>query len=559
MKLLFSLVQVMTFFLLIAYIYCNSPGYCLRREDRLRFPNWFILYVFFSAITVGGTYLGMPVQGAVANVRALGPVLAGLVGGHFLGISVGLTGGIHRYFYGGFTAFACGLSTAVEGLLGGLVYLYMVRRQTPERALNPWTAFLTMVAAEVLQMLIILATAKPFADALRLVEIIAAPMIIANAAGAALFMRILQDRRRVYDQVGATSAARALRIASRTLSLLAKGFNREVAPELARIIQEETGVGAVAITDTHSVLAFVGTGSDHHLPGMELGPECRRTIAHGEILFLDGIHETFRCPHEEKCPLGSVLVVPLRVDNDVIGTIKLFEPARQHFLRINRTLGEGLADLLAGQLLRARYQEQKSLLVLAELKLARAQINPHFLFNSLATIQAILRQDADRARTLLGHLSSFFRMNLKRSPEFSTLEEELAHVRAYLEIEKARFEERLTVEIDVDPTMLQVRLPTFTLQPLLENAIKHGIADKLEPGTARIHAFWEDGAARIDIEDDAGAYEEKRTLQPGGLGLSIVDKRIQNMLHDGSGISVFCAPNELTRISIRIPEAGGAA
>jgi len=559
MKLLFSLVQVMTFFLLIAYIYCNSPGYCLRREDRLRFPNWFILYVFFSAITVGGTYLGMPVQGAVANVRALGPVLAGLVGGHFLGISVGLTGGIHRYFYGGFTAFACGLSTAVEGLLGGLVYLYMVRRQTPERALNPWTAFLTMVAAEVLQMLIILATAKPFADALRLVEIIAAPMIIANAAGAALFMRILQDRRRVYDQVGATSAARALRIASRTLSLLAKGFNREVAPELARIIQEETGVGAVAITDTHSVLAFVGTGSDHHLPGMELGPECRRTIAHGEILFLDGVHETFRCHHEEKCPLGSVLVVPLRVDNDVIGTIKLFEPARQHFLRINRTLGEGLADLLAGQLLRARYQEQKNLLVLAELKLARAQINPHFLFNSLATIQAILRQDADRARTLLGHLSSFFRMNLKRSPEFSTLEEELAHVRAYLEIEKARFEERLTVEIDVDPTMLQVRLPTFTLQPLLENAIKHGIADKLEPGTARIHAFWEDGAARIDIEDDAGAYEEKRTLQPGGLGLSIVDKRIQNMLHDGSGISVFCAPNELTRISIRIPEAGGAA
>lgn len=559
MKLLFSLVQVMTFFLLIAYIYCNSPGYCLRREDRLRFPNWFILYVFFSAITVGGTYLGMPVQGAVANVRALGPVLAGLVGGHFLGISVGLTGGIHRYFYGGFTAFACGLSTAVEGLLGGLVYLYMVRRQTPERALNPWTAFLTMVAAEVLQMLIILATAKPFADALRLVEIIAAPMIIANAAGAALFMRILQDRRRVYDQVGATSAARALRIASRTLSLLAKGFNREVAPELARIIQEETGVGAVAITDTHSVLAFVGTGSDHHLPGMELGPECRRTIAHGEILFLDGVHETFRCPHEEKCPLGSVLVVPLRVDNDVIGTIKLFEPARQHFLRINRTLGEGLADLLAGQLLRARYQEQKSLLVLAELKLARAQINPHFLFNSLATIQAILRQDADRARTLLGHLSSFFRMNLKRSPEFSTLEEELAHVRAYLEIEKARFEERLTVEIDVDPTMLQVRLPTFTLQPLLENAIKHGIADKLEPGTARIHAFWEDGAARIDIEDDAGAYEEKRTQHPGGLGLSIVDKRIQNMLHDGSGISVFCAPNELTRISIRIPEAGEAA
>src|SRR5512145_2792078 len=139
MKLLFSLIQVMSFFLFIAYVYCNSPGFCLRREDRLRFPNWFILYLFFSAISVGGTYLGMPVQGAVANIRALGPVLAGLVGGPLLGTAVGLTGGIHRYFFGGFTAFACGLSTTVEGLVGGLVYLYMVRRNIPERSLNPST------------------------------------------------------------------------------------------------------------------------------------------------------------------------------------------------------------------------------------------------------------------------------------------------------------------------------------------------------------------------------------------------------------------------------------
>jgi len=559
MKLLFSLIQVMSFFLFIAYVYCNSPGFCLRREDRLRFPNWLTLYIFFSAISIGGTYLGLPVQGAVANIRAMGPVLAGLVGGPFLGLAVGLTGGLHRYFFGGFTAFACGLSTTVEGLVGGLVYLYLLRRKTPERALNPRTAFLTMVAAETLQMAIILLTAKPFSEALRLVEIIAVPMIIANAAGAALFMKILQDRRNVYDQVGAASTARALRIAGRTLNLLAKGFTKEAAPELARIIQEETGVGAVAITDTHTVLAFVGTGSDHHLPGMELGAECRRTITHGEILFLDGLHEAFHCQHAEKCPLGSVLVVPLRMDNEVIGTIKLFEPAKQRFLRINRTLGEGLSDLLASQLLRAQYQEQKNLLVLAELKLARAQINPHFLFNSLTTIQAIMRKDSNRARELLNHLSSFFRMNLKRSPEYSTLEEELTHVRSYLEIEKARFEDQLSVEIDVDPTMLQVKLPTFTLQPLLENAIKHGIADKLEPGTARIHGYWEDGAARIDVEDDAGAYAEQKGQRTAGLGLSIVDKRIQNMLKDGSGLAITCIPNELTRVSIRIPAAKAAA
>lgn len=553
MKLLFSLIQVMSFFLFIAYVYCNSPGFRLRREERMRFPNWFILYVFFSAISIGGTYLGLPVQGAVANTRAMGPVLAGLVGGPALGLAVGLTGGIHRYFFGGFTAFACGLSTSVEGLLGGLVYLAMARRNTPERALNPSTAFVTMLAAETLQMIIILLTARPFSEAMRLVEIIAVPMIVANSAGAALFMKIIQDRLNVYDQVGAASTARALRIAGRTLGILAKGFTREAAPELARIIREETGVGAVAITDTRTVLAFEGLGSDHHVPGVELGEECRRTISNGEVLFLDGIHEPFQCSHAEKCPLGSVLVIPLRVDSDIIGTIKLFEPARQRFLRINRTLGEGLADLLAGQLLQARYQEQKNLLVLAELKLARAQINPHFLFNSLTTIQAIMRRDVGRARELLNHLSSFFRMNLKRSPEYSTLEEELNHVRSYLEIEKARFEEQLSVEIDVDPDLLSVKLPTFTLQPLLENAIKHGIADKLEPGTARIRAYWEEGHARIDVEDDAGTFLEKKNLATAGLGLSIVDKRIQNMLRNGSGLSIDCVPNELTRISIRVP------
>jgi two-component system LytT family sensor kinase len=406
---------------------------------------------------------------------------------------------------------------------------------------------------------IILVAAEPFAEAFRLVQIIAVPMIVANSAGAALFMKILQDRRRVYDQVGAISTARALRIAGRTLTILAKGFTREAAPELARIIQEETGVGAVAITDTQHVLAFVGLGSDHHTTGTELGEECRRTITHGEVLFLDGVHEPFRCTHAEKCPLGSVLVIPLRVDSDILGTIKLFEPAKKRFLRMNRTLGEGLAELLAGQLLRSRFQEQKNLLVLAELKLARAQINPHFLFNALTTIQAILRKDAERARGLLNHLSSFFRMNLKRSPEYSTLEEELAHVRSYLEIEKARFEEQLTVEIDVDPTLLQVRLPTFTLQPLLENAIKHGIADKLEPGTARIRAYWQDGTACIEVEDDAGTYLEKKEGTLTGLGLGIVEKRIQNMLQSGSGLSISCVPNELTRVSIRIPEARAAA
>lgn len=552
MKLLFALVEAMSFCLLVAYVYSKSPAFRPLRPDTLRARDRLFLLGFFAALSITGTYLGLPVRGAIANTRAIGPVLAGIIGGPLLGGAVGLAGGLHRHALGGFTAFACGLSTTVEGLLGGLVHLYVVRRYGPERVFDPRIAFATTFAAEAVQMAIILLVARPYHDAAALVRVIALPMMTANSAGAAFFMSILRDRMNMVDRVGAASGARALRIAERSLSHLCRGLDREGAREIARIIHEETGVGAVAITDTEQVLAFVGDGADHHCPGAPIASEwTRRAIAASEVTFLDGMDEPYRCTLSKDCPLHSVLVVPLHVAGDVVGTIKLYEPASKRFLESNRSLGEGLTSLLSSQLLQARYQEQKSLLVMAELKLARAQVNPHFLFNALNTIMAML-EDGSRPRALLAHLSSFFRKNLKRGDDLSTIREELEHVSAYLEIEKARFEDRLSVEVDVDPTLLEVRVPTFTLQPLLENAIKHGISDMLAPGTARIHVYRQDGAARIDVEDDAGTYEERRR-GGDGLGIQLVDKRIRNLLGRGAGLTISCIPNELTRVSIQVP------
>jgi two-component system, LytTR family, sensor kinase len=552
MKLLFVLVEAMSFCLLVAYAYSKSPAFRPLRPDALRWRDRLFLFGFFAALSITGTYLGLPVRGAIANTRAIGPVLAGILGGPLLGGAVGLAGGLHRLALGGFTAFACGLSTTVEGLVGGLVHLYVVRRSGPERVFDPKVVFATTFAAEALQMAIILLVARPYQDAVALVQVIALPMMTANSAGAAFFMSILRDRMKMVDRVGAASGARALRIAERSLGHLTKGLDREGAREIARIIHEETGVGAVAITDTEQVLAFVGEGSDHHRAGAPIASEwTRRAIAASEVTFVDGMDEPYRCALSKDCPLRSVLVVPLHVAGDVVGTVKLYEPASKRFLESNRSLGEGLTSLLSGQLVRARYQEQKSLLVMAELKLARAQVNPHFLFNALNTVMAML-EDGSRPRALLAHLSSFFRKNLKRVDELSTLREELEHVSAYLEIEKARFEDRLSVEVDVDPTLLEVRVPTFTLQPLVENAIKHGISDMLAPGTARIHAYRQDGAACIDVEDDAGAYEERRR-GGNGLGLQIVEKRLRILLGREAGLAISCTPGELTRVSIRVP------
>jgi two-component system, LytTR family, sensor kinase len=245
---------------------------------------------------------------------------------------------------------------------------------------------------------------------------------------------------------------------------------------------------------------------------------------------------------------------PLHVDGRGIGTVQLFERTPRRFGTANRTLGEGLGALLSSQLVLSRYQEQKNLLLTTELKLLRAQVNPHFLFNSLNTIIGITREDPGRARALLAHLSNYFRKNLKRNTELSTLQEELDHVGSYLQIETARFE-RLVVETDVDPALLAVLLPTFTLQPLVENAIRHGVSASMGDARARIRAYRADGEILIDIEDTAGAYDEA-AMDQGGLGMKIVDKRIKNLAGKRYGVSVDCIPHELTRVRVRLPAAG---
>lgn len=553
MKLIFALLQQMSVFLVIAYLFSKSPAFRPLTGETLRTRHKILLYFIFSAFSILGTYFGLPVQDAIANTRAIGAVLAGLIGGPLLGSAVGLTGGLHRYALGGFTAFSCGVSTTAEGLLGGLVHLWLMRRGQPEQVFSPRFAFAATFAAEALQMAIILLLARPFGEAVALVQVIAAPMMLANATGAALFVSIMRDQKSMYDKFGVIFSGRALKIAERTLGILDRGFNPATAAgEVARIIHQETGVGAVAITDRNKVLAYVGLGADHHRPGTPIASELtRRAIEENRVIFADGVHENYTCTRSADCPLGSALVVPLRLDNEVIGTIKLYEPKKKLFLNLNRTLGEGIARLLSEQLLRSRYEEQKRLLVTSELKLVQAQVNPHFLFNALNTIIAVLRKDADQARELLLHLSNFFRKNLKRSGDLATLEEELDHVNAYLGIEKVRFEDRLRVETAVDPALLPLKMPTFTLQPIVENAIKHGISRMLEPGIVRITGRIDGEKAVIEVEDNAGAYCQE--LKSGGLGMNIVDRRIKNLYGDSYGLAVSCSAGQWTRVALTVP------
>lgn len=551
---IFSLLQQMSVFLVIAYLFTKSPVFRTFSIGDLRRKHVLILYVVFSVFSIMGTYFGLPIQDAIANTRAIGAVLAGIIGGPVLGTAVGFTAGIHRFSLGGFTAFSCGVSTTMEGLIGGLFHLYLVRNNRQSDLLSPAVAFVATCIAEISQMLIILLLAKPYADSIALVRVIALPMIVANSFGSAIFVSIIRDQKTMFDKLGVIFSSKALNIADETLAILADGFNKVSAAKLAKVLYKETGVGAVSITDREQVLAFEGLGNDHHVPGIQLSSiETIQAIQEDRVIYVDGVQRQWKCTLSDSCPLGSVLALPLRFEGEVIGSINLFEPKDKLFLVINKTLGEGVTNLLSNQLLYASYVEQKSLLMRAELKLVQAQINPHFLFNALNTVIAILRKDSDRARELLLNLSNFFRKNLKRKGDTATLEDELNHVNSYLVIEKARFEDRLTLDMDIDPDLLHIQMPVFTLQPLIENAIKHGISNMVEPGIIKLSANRTDGMILIGIEDNAGHCAES---DGKGLGMAIVEKRIKNLCGEKYGLDVSCTPHERTLVTIKLPVKG---
>lgn len=555
MDLLFPLLQQMSVFAVIAYLYSKTSGFKTLLNPASGKKELLFTYLFFSGITIMGSYMGLPINDALANTRAIGAVISGLIGGPLLGGAVGLTAGIHRFMMGGFTDVACGLSTTLEGLIGGLFHYYLIRYRRDENIYSYKTAFLATFISESVQMLIILLVARPYTEAWALVKVIAIPMTLSNSVGAALFISILKDQKSMIDEYGALYSQKALTVAEKSIHLFSKGYTEETPIELARVLKTDIGVSAVAVTDKEKILAFEGEGADHHHVGTAFTSiftkECIQT---GKVIFADGVKQSFECVLDDHCQLNSVLVVPLMMDGELIGTIQLFESKNKRFLNINKSFGEGLVNLLSTQLMIAKYAEQKTLLVQSELKLLQAQIDPHFLFNTLNTILSVTRVSPEKAIELIQHLSNMFRKNLNRHHQVSRLEEELDHVNSYLVIEKARFEDRLQIEMDIDPDLLKLQLPSFTLQPLIENAIKHGMSAVMGDMVIQVRCYRKNAEIWLDVTDNAGAYDEGADVdQQSGLGLNIVNKRIKNLWGEPYQLSISCIKGVSTTVTLKIP------
>jgi LytS/YehU family sensor histidine kinase len=173
----------------------------------------------------------------------------------------------------------------------------------------------------------------------------------------------------------------------------------------------------------------------------------------------------------------------------------------------------------------------------AELENLKSQLHPHFLFNSLHTIGILMQEDVDAASHLLVCLGDLLRMALDRQENEITLQSELEFVGKYLEIELTRFHDRLKVHMDVPPDLLRVYVPSLALQPLVENAIKHGFSVDSAAGRLEIAATCHNGSVRLSVRDDGPGPPPGSRLR-FGVGLTNIQSRLKQLYGDESSLEL---------------------
>jgi two-component system LytT family sensor kinase len=323
-----------------------------------------------------------------------------------------------------------------------------------------------------------------------------------------------------------------------------------------------TLVGAVGLTiaDAERCLAFDGRGSHH---SAQLIAAAHRAVDGNRSIVVS----TGELPCDQMdCVIRGAVVAPLAGPHGraTAALVALADDQPAPGL-VQATLEA--ARWAGSQLALAELDSSRERLARAEVRALRAQISPHFIYNALTAIASFVRTDPERARELILEFAEFTRYSFRAHGEFTTLAEELRSIDRYLTIERARFGDRLQVRLQIAPEVLPVGLPFLCLQPLVENAVRHGLSRKPGVGMVSIEARDAGAECHITVEDD-GVGMDPAALAAGvaeaasgrgddaeqHVGLSNVDERLRSVFGDHFGLVVETAPGEGTKVSMRVPK-----
>lgn len=201
-------------------------------------------------------------------------------------------------------------------------------------------------------------------------------------------------------------------------------------------------------------------------------------------------------------------------------------------------------------------ETQRASLTEARLTALTNQINPHFLFNTLNSVSTLIRIDPDRARSMIYRLSKILRRLLRKTDNFSPLREEVSFIDDYLAIEIVRFGDKLRFHKEIRSETLDRLVPSMILQPIVENSIKHGLANKVDGGTINLRTWMEGQVLHISIADDGVGIDESKlnSLFTSGIGVSNVNERLRVLFGAGYRLTIDSKPGQGTHTLIEIPE-----
>ncbi len=362
---------------------------------------------------------------------------------------------------------------------------------------------------------------------------------------------------RSFRELG-TDAERAtyntLHAASKAGRHLRTGLNPAGAAKASRQLRTLLGCDALAITDLSGVLAWDGPAEELRPRLMELAAD---VLSGGRTQVFNAAD--LQLSARKSGSIAAAVIAPIRAGSRVVGVVAAFAPSAGAGLVRATT---EVADWVAAQVELAELDASRTLLMEAEVRALRAQISPHFIYNSLNAIASFINTDPARARELVVEFADFTRYSFRRHGDFTTLAEELRCIDRYLLLERARFGERVQVSLRIAPEVLSTVIPFLSLQPLVENAVRHGLEAKEGPGHITISANDSGAFAEVTIEDDGVGMDpvELQSMLAGHLdgehvGLRNVDARLRQVYGDDHGLVIETAPGEGTLITMRVPKS----
>lgn len=514
-------------------------------QEKRSFKSDILLSLVFGGIITIATYTGTMIGEYNMNTKVIGALAAGLLGGPLVGIYSSLIGCIYVYFCSPSPIFALpsAYSLLLIGMLGGGFYHYFQRGKWKYKDL-----FLLACFAEVVEMICLLRSSVSVQTAsvqmaMETVLEISLPMILLNSLGMLIFISSFNTVFVYQELESAKQLQIASQLAKKSLPLLREGLhNKENIAAMASAIMKETDWVGVMITDEASVLQWQQKDMKFQPKEEIVFPDvAKKAMANGKMEMLYSVPSSD--PWYDWIGEYSILAEPFMIKDTAVGCLLVWVKKQFVFHQSDIELLHNFGMLASSQLAMEKLEKQEQMRQKAEFKALQFQVNPHFLFNALNTISSVCRENKERARELLLILADYFRYNLGSGSYMVPMQEEIEHVQDYLEIEKARFEEKLSVTYELEDNM-NLLIPTLILQPIVENAVRHG---RSADGMRVVH---------ISVKERVDGYIVKvRDKGPGfaphilkkleneeeigkSIGLTNVHKRMKNIYGEKNGLQI---------------------